>query len=128
LRNGKYAAHELNRLGKKYGIAVIKTKEVMDAAKESKDEFGEKIRAELDEMKKKKIEELEALAKKKKGMEVHPELIIPRLTPEMSWRAYIRKLNQRVYLNKGYIMDGFPKTYQDACNIFLGTFLIPNSR
>lgn len=101
-------------LNKKYGIAALKMKEVLEEAKEVKE-----IKEQLDKIKQQKIEELEAQAKKKKGMEVHPEEVIPKFTPEMIYTVYAKKLSQRIYLNKGYILDGFPKSYKDACNIFL---------
>ena len=92
-----------------------------------KNELGDKVRAELEAIKKKKVEELEALAKKKKGTEVKPDLIIPRLTNETMWEVYHYKLSQRIYQNKGYLLDGYPKTYQDACQLFLGNTLFISS-
>jgi hypothetical protein len=37
----------------------------------------------------------------------------------MIYQIYGMKLTQRNIVNKGYILDGFPKTYKDCCNIFL---------
>ena len=112
--------HFADYLNKKYGISAIKTKELLEEVKGLKDETSMKILEELDKMKKQKIEELEAIAKKKKSKEViNPDDIKIRFTPEMLYKIYIRKLSQRNFLNKGYILDGFPKTFQDACNIFL---------
>jgi len=105
---------------KKYGIPVIRIHDLIEEAKVMANPLGDKVREELEETKRKKIEELEAQAKKKKGMEVNPDLVIPRLSVETLWEVYRYKLSQRIYQTKGYILDGYPKTYADACQIFLG--------
>ncbi len=114
----------LPRLSKKYGIAVLRTKGVFEEAKAANDQHGEKLREILDGIKKQKIEEQEALVKKKKLAEVKPELIIPRCPEDVLHQIFVRKLNQKAYQNKGYILDGYPKSYADACNVFLGRALI----
>ena len=110
-------------MSKKYGITALRTKAVLEEAKEAKDEHGAKLREQLEAIKKQKVEELEAQAKKKKGMEVHPELVIPRLPLDSLQQIYLQKLSQKAYQNKGYILEGYPKTYAEACNVFLGMAL-----
>lgn len=98
----------------------MRTKPVFEEAKAANDPHGEKLRELLDGIKKQKVEEQEALVKKKKLAEVRPELIVPRCPAETLQQIYQRKLSQKAYQNKGYIVDGYPKTYADACNVFLG--------
>lgn len=94
--------------------------DLIEEAKAMSNALGDKVREELEETKRRKVEELEALAKKKKGVEVNPDLVIPRLSTETLWEVYRHKLAQRIHHTKGYILDGFPKTYADASQVFLG--------
>ena len=96
---------------------------MVEEAKAIEGPLGDKVREELEESKRKKLEELEALAKKKKGMEVNPDTIVPRLSNETLWEVYKSKLQQRIYQTKGYILDGYPRTYVDACQLFLGNII-----
>jgi len=97
----------------------LRTKEIIEEAKTMQNPLGDEIRQKLDEIKNEELKKLEAAAKKNKKIVVNPDLIIPRFTPEMMWKVYIYKLSQRMYQNKGFILDGFPKTYEDANHIFL---------
>ncbi len=110
---------QTRRLNKKYGVSVVKIKETLDAAKTADDALGKSLRDELDQIKQAKLEELKKLAKKKRGMKVDPDQIIPRFSPAMLHKTFLAKLGQKVYANKGYVLDGFPRDYLDACELFL---------
>ena len=38
----------------------------------------------------------------------------------MVYKCYKWRLNQNDCLNRGYILDGYPKKYSDAVEIFMG--------
>lgn len=66
---------------------------------------------------------LEELIKDKKKGEpdpvVNPDLLIPRLPDELLLRAYKYRLEKNDCFNRGFVIDGFPKTYQHARGVFL---------
>lgn len=111
---------EKNRISKKYKLPIISIRQILENAKNEKSEFGESIRKELEEIKQQQIAEMSMQAKKKK-QKFNPETaqIIPRFTSEMLVKVYNKKLNERVCLNKGFILDGFPKIAPEAQKLFL---------
>jgi len=76
------------------------------------------------------IEEAEAALeewkkKKKKGVPepvVDPEKLIPRLPDDALCRVYRYRLEQNDCQTRGYVLDGFPKSYDHAKAIFLSKF------
>ena len=85
------------------------------------------MRTALDEIKEKMIEEAEAALedlkkKKKKGQPdpvVEPDKIIPRLPEELLIKAYKLRLQKNDCFNRGYVLDGFPRSYEQAKGVFL---------
>lgn len=49
-----------------------------------------------------------------------PNQVDVRLSDELVYKCYKWRLTQNDCLNRGYILDGFPRTYQDAAEIFMG--------
>jgi adenylate kinase family enzyme len=97
---------------------------VTNEAKELEGEFGDELRAKLAEIKEKMIEELEAEKKKKKKKEeIDYNAIVPRFPPDMLLKAYKFKLASSGCINKGYVLDGFPRTYEDALMLFTSTYI-----
>lgn len=43
-----------------------------------------------------------------------------RLSDELLYKCYKWRLTQNDCLNRGYILDGFPRRYEDAREIFMG--------
>ncbi len=43
-----------------------------------------------------------------------PEKVDVRLSDELIYKCYKWRLSQNDCLNRGYILDGYPKRYQDA--------------
>ena len=49
-----------------------------------------------------------------------PESVDVRLSDEDVYKCYKWRLNQNDCLNRGYILDGYPKKYEDAVQLFMG--------
>lgn len=45
--------------------------------------------------------------------------IIPRVNEEFLNRILKNKLKENIYRNRGYILDGYPRSYKDAREIFM---------
>jgi adenylate kinase len=81
------------------------------------DELGEEIKAKMDEVKEKIKEELEAEAEaKKKNSEVDTT---PRLPNELLHKILKRMLKENICRNRGYILDGYPRSHQDCDGVFM---------
>ena len=50
----------------------------------------------------------------------NPDAVVVRLPDEMIYKCYKWRLNQNDCLNRGYILDGYPKKYADAVGLFMG--------
>lgn len=77
-----------------------------------KGDFGEEIRAKVEEIK----DQIQAdydKTKKKKDPELDRSQIKVRLPEEMVVRLLKLKLGSPGCLNKGFILDGYPKTYNE---------------
>lgn len=49
-----------------------------------------------------------------------PEKVDVRLSDELIYKCYQWRLNQNDCLNRGYILDGYPKKYEDGVQLFMG--------
>jgi len=73
------------------------------------------------------IEEAEAALEEQKGKikkgqpepVVDPEKIIPRLPDELLCKAYKYRLEKNDCFNRGFVLDGFPRTYEQSKGVFL---------
>lgn len=111
-------------MGKLYNIPHLRIKDVTEEAQSGEDEEAALLRERLEEIKKKQIEELEAFRKKKKiKEEINVDSVVPRFTEEMLCKAYKNKLSSRACVNRGYILDGYPKSYNDALSLFTGNWI-----
>lgn len=50
----------------------------------------------------------------------NPDKVDVRLPDELIYKCYKWRLSQNDCLNRGYILDGYPRKYQDAKEIFMG--------
>lgn len=46
--------------------------------------------------------------------------VIPRLKDEFLIRCFKWRLSQNDCLNRGYVLDGFPRSYKNARHLFMG--------
>ncbi len=56
--------------------------------------------------------------KKRKLNIVDPKTIEIELPDKLTIQIYKKELKKNIYLNRGYILDGFPETYYLALKIF----------
>lgn len=83
------------------------------------DELGEEIKAKTEELKDKLVEELETSKKRKKNdPPIDRNTLTVRIPDDLLYKLYKRKLKENLYRNRGYILDGYPRSYPDAQGIF----------
>jgi len=115
------------KLSQTYQLPHIHVKGLIEEITKLDDEFGEEIRTFLENEKQRVLEENIALAeelkkKKKKNVvepETDPDKIVPKLTEELLHKCFRWRLSQNDAYNKGYILDGFPRHYENAKGIFM---------
>ena len=49
-----------------------------------------------------------------------PEAVDVRLSDELVYKCFKWRLTQNDCLNRGYILDGYPRRYDDAKELFMG--------
>lgn len=113
---GSGKTHAAKMLAKFYNVPHIHTSTVIQKAIQLQNEFGEALRTKLNELKDELLEEAEN--NKKEGEEINPDTIKPRLPKDLLAKAFRWALGQNPCRNRGYVLDGFPKSYDDAWNVF----------
>ncbi|KRX09632.1 P-loop containing nucleoside triphosphate hydrolase [Pseudocohnilembus persalinus] len=119
-----------DQLAKHYNIPHIKIKDVVDMYLKTPGEEGDTIREEYENLKTEQVEaartEWEKAQKKKKKPakgepveEFNENSVIVRLPDEMLIKAYKQRLVMTDCRNRGFIIDGYPKTFNQAKAIFM---------
>lgn len=103
-------------LSKYYNIPRINAEYVASKAKSLQNELGEAIKTKLTELKDEMLEEAEN--NKKEGEEIDPNTIAPRIPKDLFIKAFKWALKQNACRNRGYVLEGFPKSYEDAWSLF----------
>jgi adenylate kinase len=73
---------------------------------------------ELEEKAKEEFEAAEKKRKKVKGEVYEAKPHIPRIPDDLLYRIVEHKLSDNLCKNKGYILEGYPKSFNDAKSIF----------
>ena len=113
-----------NLLKEHYDLPVYNIKDVIDSVKNlpEEDHLKKEITAKLEELKDKMIIEYDEAQKKIKGKKKFEPLdrstLNPRLPDDLVAKLFLRFLTTSLSRNKGYILDGYPKSYQDCQAIF----------
>jgi adenylate kinase family enzyme len=88
-------------------------------------ELGEEIRSYIDEQKNKLLEERMGSIEKEKGAlkyrptkELSEQDLVVAMPTQILTKLYKQELNQNKYYNKGFILDGYPETYEQAVRLF----------
>jgi adenylate kinase len=80
--------------------------------------FGDEIRAKVEELKDVAVAEYEKTRNKKKDPELDRATVKVRLPDDMLYKIVRMHMNTAACKNKGFIMDGYPRTQADAKAIF----------
>ena len=115
---GSGKTHFTKLLAESYGIPHLTIGEMVDEAKTIKSEFGDELRAKIDELMQEEVEKLEK-NRKKKDPEVDKSTIKVRLPDEMLHKLVKERIGGPACMNKGFILDGYPRNSADAKAIFL---------
>lgn len=111
--------HFASKLSESYGVPHIKIGDLIGAAMKQQNSLGDEIRAKIEELKDIAVAEYEKTRNKKKDPELDRATIKVRLPDEILYRIVRLQMNTAACKNKGFILDGYPRTQQDAKNIFL---------
>ncbi|CAI2387186.1 unnamed protein product [Moneuplotes crassus] len=114
-----------SKLSEMYDIPHVKITDVVALTSKLEGESGEEIRKFIDSKKDETMEEFEK--SKKKGQEINRDDIDVRLPDHHLHTLTKIKLNENVCRNRGFILDGFPKTYVAMCHSFLKKKLKPEA-
>lgn len=118
------------RLGEKYSIPGINIPEALndllngqdEASKELRESVKEKLEQEHERLLKEAQDTLEKARKKIKTLpDVDPSTIKPRLDPETLCELMIWRFKKGDAQNRGFVLDGYPKTLAD-CNLFFARY------
>ena len=115
---GSGKTHFTKLLAESYGIPHLTIGEMVDDAKKLKNEFGNQLREKLDELVQEEIEKYEK-TRKKKDPDLDRSTIKPRLPDEIIQKLVKERVSGPACMNKGFILDGYPRNVNDAKVIFL---------
>jgi len=108
-----------------YNIPRIHIKQLTEKAfsmanvgeEEEQDELGAAIKAKIDELKDAEVEKINE-ENEKAGIEDPPEVdrekLMVRVPEEFLYKLLKTRLQENDCRNRGYILDGFPRTYKDC--------------
>ncbi|CDW80676.1 dpy-30 motif family protein [Stylonychia lemnae] len=111
-------SHYAKLLSQKYGIPHIKVSDLIELCGSLDDELGQQIKKTMEEQKDKIVADYEK-TKKKKDPELDRSNIKVRIPDYYLYQLLKIKLQQSACKNKGYILDGFPRNFQNATELYL---------
>lgn len=118
---GSGKSYIAKKLSKFFNIPHFKIKDILELGKTFTDELGEEIKAKLEEITN-NVKEAEENYKKrpnKKKTDLPLDTSqISKLPDEILVKILRKKLMQNVCRNRGYILDGYPRGYKNAFNLF----------
>lgn len=110
--------HFATKLAQSYGIPHLKISDLIHEASHAEDELCEEIRVKVEELKDIEVAAYEK-SRKKKDPDLDRNALKPRLPDDILRRIVKAKINSPACMNKGFILDGFPRNATDAQAIFL---------
>lgn len=110
--------HYSKQLASSYGIPHLMIGDMIKHASNQKDELGDKIRATIEELKDAEVAAYEK-TRKKKDPDLDRSKINVRLPDELLQRIVKEYLASPACMNKGFIIDGYPRHIKDAQAIFM---------
>ncbi len=122
--SGKTSYSEM--IAKYYNIPHIQVNQQVQkalalAAIEEGGELSEEIKTIVEELKDKMVEEIEANRPEdiEEPEEIDRDKLVVRLPDTILFKLLRMNLNDNACRNRGYILDGFPRTFKDAQSVFL---------
>ena len=107
------------KLAKFYNLPHINISDIIEYAKSLTDELGEEVKTKIDEERDKEAANLEEIeSKKKKPKEIIKEEIKEFIPHDVLSKVIKRMLKENLYRNRGYILEGYPKSFSMAKNCF----------
>jgi adenylate kinase len=115
--------HFASRLNEMYGVPHIKIQDIVDMGKNLNTDYGDVVRARVEELKDHAEADYEK-SKKKKDPEFDRASCNPRLPDDILHELVKIYLNSAGCMNKGFILEGFPRSEADAKQIFMNKIQI----
>ena len=115
---GAGKTHFAKLIAESYGIPHLTIAGMFDHARQLNDGLGEEVRDKVEELKKAELEAYEK-TRKKKDPDLDPAKIKVRLPDETVHKLVKAQVGSPACMNKGFILDGYPRNAEDAKAIFL---------
>lgn len=107
-------------VSKYYNIPYISILDIIKYGKSLKNELGEEVLKEIEDERQRVFDKLnEEEQKKKKPKELDIKSIREYLPYPTVFKVVKQMLKENVYRNRGYVLDGFPKTYSQSKSSFI---------
>ena len=110
--------HFASKLASSYGIPLLKIHDMIQEAIRAGDDLSNEIKQKIEDLKDIEIAAYEK-TRKKKDPDLDRNTLKPRIPDEFLRRIVKAKINSPACMNKGFILDGFPRNTNDAVSIFL---------
>ena len=110
-------SHYASKMAGSYGIPHLTIKEMVDNAKKEKSELGDQVRNSIEAIKDHVLEDYER-TRKKKDPDLVRDDIKTRLPDEIVHKVVKARIESPACMNKGFVLDGYPRNSKDAKAIF----------
>ena len=111
-----YYAHKLAQY---YNVPHITIKDILGLIPTLKGEFGDELRTFIEEKKDAIVEEFDNREDKQPGETLNRDSLVIRLPNKYLYKLAKLKLVENACRNRGYVLDGYPRSFRDAQYVFL---------
>jgi adenylate kinase len=100
---------------------IEKAFKLAEAETEDEESFGAQIKAKIEEIKDEMVAKIEENRPEtdEEPEEVDRDSLVVRLPDDILFKLLQERLNENACRNRGYVLDGFPRSYNNAQFIFL---------
>jgi adenylate kinase len=109
--------HYANKLADSYGIPHLTMAGMVDHAVKEESTLGDSVRGKIEILKDQVLEDYEK-TRKKKDPDLNRDDIKPRLPEDVICKIVQARIESPACMNKGFILDGFPKNQTNAQAVF----------
>lgn len=110
--------HFAQKLADMYGVPHITIQTVVNMGMQLTNEYGQKLKEKIEQLKDDAQAEYDK-SKKKKDPDFDRANYNPRLPNDVLYDLMRIQLNSAGCMNKGFILDGYPRSKEDAKNVFM---------